>query len=282
MGSVKEIPASSASVLVEGYCNDFIQLAASLAQTLEQVSMRGLDLGDSRSSLERVEQGMRNLSDAIAGLLASTNQPKPQPKPQTKPKVKPKLPARPTSHGAVLTDPNPIRAHAAGPIDEPAPVEEGAKPAADGSCSIQGTAANLPLTSVFQFLGRMRKTGTLAIKIGPEELNIELVDGCVECTTSSRSPSSERVGNLLVEKGFVTDEQVARFLRRNENARHHIGPEMVNNRIITQEQLHATLEDQVRRRIRRAVASRLASYAFHDDKLTGGYGDIKLRLPLRG
>lgn len=278
MGSVKEIPESSASILVEGYCRDFIQLAASLAQTLEQVSMRGLPLGESRRSLERVEQGMRNLSDAIGTLLQTTD----LPRPKIPTKSPPKLPVRPVSNAPILTDPNPTRAHAAGPVDAPAPTADATESAEEGTCSIQGTTANLPLTSVFQFLGRMRKTGTLAIKIGPEELNIELVDGCVESTTSTRSPSSERVGNLLVEKGFVTDEQVARFLRRNENARHHIGPEMVNNRIITAEQLQETLEEQVRRRIRRAVASRLASYAFHDGKLTSGFGDIKLRLPLRG
>lgn len=273
MGSVKEIPASSASILVEGYCNDFIQLAASLAQTLEQVSMRGLSLGGSRKSLERVEQGMRNLSDAIATLLQSTDQPKP--------KIPP-APARSSVKPPVLTSPNPARAHAAGPVDHPVPTGETPETVTEGACSIQGTTANLPLTSVFQFLGRMRKTGTLAIKIGPEELSIELVDGCVESTASNRPPSSERVGNLLVEKGIVTDEQVARFLRRNENARHHIGPEMVRNKVISAEQLQETLEDQVRRRIRRAVASRLASYAFHDGKRSSGHGDIKLRLPLRG
>ena len=73
MTRFKNIPASAASTLVEGYCSDFIQLSASLAQTLEQVSMRNLPLGASRGSLERVEKGMRELSDAIAILLRETD-----------------------------------------------------------------------------------------------------------------------------------------------------------------------------------------------------------------
>jgi hypothetical protein len=62
-------PAAAADSLVSGYCDDFVSLAAMLAQTLEQVSMRGIDIKESAEPLARCEQGMRDLADAIRDLL---------------------------------------------------------------------------------------------------------------------------------------------------------------------------------------------------------------------
>lgn len=68
---VGEFPAAAANSLIQGYCDDFISLAALLAQTLEQVSMRGINISESNEGLERIESGMRNLADAIQDQLRS-------------------------------------------------------------------------------------------------------------------------------------------------------------------------------------------------------------------
>lgn len=67
---VGQFPASAAPSLIEGYCDDFVSLSAVLAQTLEQVSIRGIKLDRSRASLERLERGMREMASAIEELLA--------------------------------------------------------------------------------------------------------------------------------------------------------------------------------------------------------------------
>jgi hypothetical protein len=64
-----EFPATAAKSLVEGYCEDFVSLAASLAQTLEQISMRGINVENCRETLARTERGMRNLATAIQEML---------------------------------------------------------------------------------------------------------------------------------------------------------------------------------------------------------------------
>ncbi len=154
MTRFKNIPASAASTLVEGYCGDFIQLSASLAQTLEQVSMRNLPLGASRGSLERVEQGMRELSDAIAILLRETA----------------------GGGGARQTD-SPPRPITEAPVAEPTPAASRPAAVTGGECTIQGSSDSMPLITVFQFLSRMRKTGTLHVAIGEERLSFQLANG---------------------------------------------------------------------------------------------------------
>lgn len=54
---VAQFPAAAVSSLIDGYCSNFIELASVLAQTLEQVSMRGIDIQHSRGDLERIEAG---------------------------------------------------------------------------------------------------------------------------------------------------------------------------------------------------------------------------------
>lgn len=66
---VGQFPASAATALIEGYCDDFVSLSSILAQTLEQISIRGIKLDRSRESLERIERGMREMSEAIKELL---------------------------------------------------------------------------------------------------------------------------------------------------------------------------------------------------------------------
>tara|TARA_R110002072_G_scaffold174303_5_gene329536 strand:+ start:42466 stop:43824 length:1359 start_codon:yes stop_codon:yes gene_type:complete len=66
---VGHFPASAASSLIEGYCDDFITLASIFAQTLEQVSMRSIDISRSHDHLTRIEGGMRDLSAAIRDLI---------------------------------------------------------------------------------------------------------------------------------------------------------------------------------------------------------------------
>lgn len=64
-----QFPISAADSLIEGYCDDFISLASILSQTLEQVSMRAIDISNSTSHLSRIESGMRELSEAIRDLI---------------------------------------------------------------------------------------------------------------------------------------------------------------------------------------------------------------------
>lgn len=65
---VGHFPASAASTLVEGYCDEFLSLASSLAETLAQADSRGLDITASQGHLDRIHEGMASLGAVIDGL----------------------------------------------------------------------------------------------------------------------------------------------------------------------------------------------------------------------
>lgn len=404
---VGQFPASAANSLIEGYCDDFVSLAAILAQTLEQVSMRGLNYDASRTSLQRIERGMRDLADAIGEMLnreaggrsaaaaapapqptASAPSPPPPPAPSPAPlpdladddfdlemptgvaddEAKPQAsrPAAPTpvaEAGGPNADAPPARtgaptppwlrqerewttppaaepstkslenlwapkarpgrpAPAARPTPPPPPPAPTtppappvspavARPPASGPGSgattgsqpfgptpprgiqapplsqaarqrrqndtLKGSNQTMPLASVFQFLGRTRKSGTMHVHVDGETMAFELVAGCIQFTASDRCPNSERLGELLVELGSTSREAIAPLLERvGVSSGDRLGKLLVDNGVVSNGQVLEALELQVQRRFQRAANHAMANYEFEEGPRQTGDGRIRI------
>ncbi|MBL9077241.1 MAG: DUF4388 domain-containing protein [Planctomycetes bacterium] len=413
-----QFPASAANSLIEGYCDDFVSLAATLAQTLEQVSMRGINFGSSRPALERIERGMRELSEAIHELLergqvstefesvlgrtkakpeaAATNPddedglfgpapvappaagaPKPPAPPPAAPaptrlamtsapaNTSPRTPlgAAAPRLGSARPAPAPARAVAAPPPPAPAPVApspraappaaapaptvaqaapppatppppppppappasappaappatattppppaaarsigaasptrtarpaqppnrppaaapvsaSAATPRPSPSGTLKGTNQSMPLLSVFQFLGRMRKSGTVHVQIEDETLAFEFVGGCIEFTATNKCPVTERLGELLVELNFTTREALAPLLAKvGVSSAHRLGHLVIESTLCSNGQVLEALELQVKRRFQRACTDAQASYEFEEGRRLPGDGRIRI------
>lgn len=386
-----QFPASAANSLIQGYCEDFVSFAAVLAQTLEQVSMRGIDLKQSRTDLERIENGMRNLAEAIHDLLArqpakggakpterapekappvASANPEPkaaapapsapaapaarsQPAPSPTPVVAPTpaasaRPTAPTNQGAVRVDmrprdeeptskptppapkpnasadattaPKPAPAVASGaaptptstpntgtppapPVLTPAPAATApsrpvgtapanrAKAAAPGSTPRPATAANtarpsqrpsprpenlkgtnrsMPLLSVMQFLGRMRKRGTMKVALPGETLTFDIENGCVMSAASTNCPRDERLGDILCDMDVCTREQLEplELLVESGQAAERFGQLVLEHQLASDQQVVAALEAQVKTRFSRACKHLEASYEFVEGERT--------------
>jgi len=407
---VGQFPASAANSLIEGYCDDFVSLAAILAQTLEQVSMRGIGFDASRPSLQRIEKGMRELADGIQEMLnrGSLTQkfenvlpqnkdrvatpPEPAPAPAPSPMAQGPLPPRnaparvapntnaqpsrpaptpapaapapsprpaageplrarsgptapsstapaPQTRTAPPAQPTPTPAQpgptpapqrnatqptqplapaqatptastasgvapratqppastpsqrppGAGPAtapppatpapsrgaaapQPPQPTRRAGKP--EGLC---GTARSMPLVSVFQFLGRTRKSGTLHVNLGEEIVAFEFVNGCIEFTASNQCPVNERLGELLVELGFCTRDRLAPVLAKvGVSSAHRLGHLVVEERIVSNGQVLEALEAQVLHRYHRVCQFPEAVYEFDPGPRAPGDGRIRI------
>ena len=232
--------AGAMGSLVEGYCDEFVKLAASLAQTLEQASMRNVSLADHRPSLQRVERGMRALADAIGSLLDT----------EAAPGIAERAPRQPS----------------------PPPANE-TGPAAHGNCILNGTSDSLPIASVFQFLGRIRKNGVLRVTMGHEVLTFRVNNGEIAGTASNRPPPAERLGEILVELGFVQRHHLQN-LRPGEGP---LGQRLVQAGAIDEQQLGQALQVQIHRRCQRASTAKAATYSFHEQAHPAGDGRVRAR-----
>lgn len=228
--------------MLEGYCGEFVTLAASLAQTLEQAAMRQASLERNRESLMRVERGMRDLADAIGALLTRDRHATPPAAPAARDRAAPPGPA--VTPQAATT----------GEAPRSAP-----KPA--GNCIIEGSTESLPLASVFQFLSRTHKTGLLRVEAAGETLTFHFAEGRVESSTTDRPQRRDRLGDVLVELGFVGWAEIEPLARSGRP----LGEELVRAGLLTNERLGEALRLQMQRRFDRIAAAKPARYSFHED-----------------
>lgn len=359
---VGQFPASAANSLIEGYCDDFVALAALLAQTLEQVSMRGIGFDKCRPHLQRIENGMRELAAGIHEMLergslstkfdsvrpgaapaaapvagAATPSERPAasvpPTPSTpmkspirsgpEPKVEPdRAMRRPdlAPRGPSPAQPQPVAQQlqprtAAGPAPSPTPTAKSAPPprpttpraepapapttrrpadqeriaapaepkaptadpAMGKSDVLRGTNRTMPLQSVFQFLGRTRKSGTLHVFIGEEIVAFEFVNGCIEFTATNHCPMAERLGELLVELGFCTRDRLAPILAKvGVSSANRLGQLVIDEHLVSNGQVLEALEAQVLRRFQRVCECTDASYEFEPGRRVPGDGRIRI------
>lgn len=281
MKDLQAFPPSAAASLVSGYCADFIDLAANMAQTLEQVTMRGLDIGNSSEQLARVERGMRALADAIHDALGKVgNAPQaavaaPAP---TKTAMAPKAASavaqpKPT-HTQQARVAQPTAQPAANAAPKPAPTYRVQIPSS--ATTLQGSTETLPMRSVFQFLSRTRKNGMLHVSVDQEKVRFQFVDGCLVSTSSTQSPADEGLGNLLVELGFVAASEVAPIVKQHGDGKQRLGATLVQMGRISHEQLAQAVELQTSRRFQRVVTCKLATYEFHAES-DQGEGGMRIR-----
>lgn len=316
MSASHEFPAAAAKSLIEGYCQDFVSLAAPLAQTIEQMRVRRIPFESCREALERCERGMREMADAIREALqlarmgATATAPPTAPRvaaaPTAAPTVVPSA-APPASPSAAvqamplaekpppaMAAPKPAAAASPGGGDKPAPVATGTAPVAvrqdgrqDGRQDPQagddtglcGTSETMPLLSVFQFLNRTRKSGTLHVEADGEVMTFEFVAGVIEFTTSSRMLPGERLGDILTAMFPGLRDNLEGFLRVHEKQLgvRRLGAVLVRQGVASNGQVMEALERQVLLRFRRVTKARLARYRFEEGERVQGDGRIRIR-----
>jgi hypothetical protein len=143
--------------------------------------------------------------------------------------------------------------------------------AAPDASALVGTNQTMPLLSVVQFLGRMRKTGCLRVKVGQETMAFEFVTGCVHAASSSHVAADERLGHILVELGFVTAEVIA---EAGKVDRRKLAAMLVKAGHVTEDQVVDAYERQTYKRLHRACQTPDASYEFTEGARSAADGPV--------
>lgn len=266
-----QFPASAARSLIEGYCDEFFSLATLLAETLDQASTRDLDIGSSSTELERLKNGMRELTEAIELSLGSAagdtspttphgtavildNSP-PPPKPQRSARL------------ALATSP-----FADQPVKQPAPDEDAPGPVAP---ALKGSNRSMPMRSVFQFVERVRKSGIMTVQLPDETLTFEFDNGYVQACRTTNRTKGDRLGDLLRDTCDTT--LLNNLLRRAKaHTNQQIGEMVVRAGLTTNGMVLNALEEQVRGRFQRACEAAEATYEFLDRPANRSDGRIRI------
>jgi hypothetical protein len=147
-----------------------------------------------------------------------------------------------------------------------------ARPAAPRPANeaLRGTNVSMPLLSVFQFLGRMRKAGTMRVSLANENLAFELENGCIVASTTSQCPRQELLAELLVELGTCgTGDLDAIVVRVGNGSNERFGVAVIEAGVASEQQIAQAMAMQSSRRYTRACKATDSKYEFVEGLRSG-------------
>jgi hypothetical protein len=103
-----------------------------------------------------------------------------------------------------------------------------------------GTLSTMPLTDLLQWLASARLTGTLQIERNKVSKSIVFHDGQVIGCSSDDPP--ERLGQFLIARGKISEEQLCHALTIQESSGRHLGMTLVEMGALSPDELSEHLE----------------------------------------
>ena len=112
---------------------------------------------------------------------------------------------------------------------------------------LEGTLKVFSLTEIFQMLGLQRKTGILSVEGEDDSITISFLGGAVVAAESAARRLDNRLGNLLLRAGYLTEEQLARVLAMQRETRQRLGFLLVRDGLVAPSELREALRLQISR-----------------------------------
>ena len=112
---------------------------------------------------------------------------------------------------------------------------------------LEGTLKVFSLTDIFQMLGLQRKTGVLVVEGEDDTVTISFLGGQVVAAESAARRLENRLGNLLIRAGYVTQEQLDGILVIQKETQQRMGFLLVRERLVDPQELRQALRLQIAR-----------------------------------
>ena len=142
---------------------------------------------------------------------------------------------------------------------------------------LYGTLNSMPLTDLLQWLCNARVTGTLRLELDRVSKSIHIHEGLI--TGCSSDDPAQRIGQYLLNRGQITEEQLREALQLQELSGRHLGTLLVDLGALSAEQLSEELEAQAEETIYSLFDWDDAVFRFQEcDKDKGEGFPVKLRV----
>jgi hypothetical protein len=144
---------------------------------------------------------------------------------------------------------------------------------------IAGNLKTMELAELLQWLSQGTKTGTLAVDNGQNEKRIFFSKGKI--VSAASTDPREHLGHFLVSHGFITEEQLADGVRRQEAQKTMLGKALVDMGAINEDDLDQMLRLKAEEGIYSLFDWPEGEFRFHDDQLPA-YPMVPISLDVTG
>jgi hypothetical protein len=144
--------------------------------------------------------------------------------------------------------------------------------------ALEGTLRDFSLADIFQLIGLQRKTGVLTLRAPEDVVTVSFLDGKVVGADSLNKRLEDRLGQVLLKTGAVTQEELDAALRLQMETLERLGHILLRSAIISREELRRALEQQVLQIIFRVFRWNDGDYHFSQE--TSLDYDVELITPM--
>jgi len=128
---------------------------------------------------------------------------------------------------------------------------------------LEGSLKDFSLADIFQLIGLQKKTGILVLKNDIDEIKILFEKGMVVGADSSRKRLEDKLGRLLVKSGKISENQLQQVLEIQRDTLQQIGYVLIEQDMITLEELKEALQKQILQIVYRLFRWRQGTYEFY-------------------
>lgn len=133
---------------------------------------------------------------------------------------------------------------------------------------LRGSTDTLALTDLLNLLSSLRKTGSLTLQAGDTIYALEFLEGSiVHAVTNHRSPEW-RLGTILEAQCKLTAEQLQDSLAAVERTKELLGDQLLRTERVSESDLRAALEMQVRNLFESLFAIQYARFSFVEGSIS--------------
>ena len=128
--------------------------------------------------------------------------------------------------------------------------------------ALEGTIRDFGLPDIFQLIGLQRKTGILTLKNEKDQVTVAFENGMVVAADSSTKRLEDRLGNVLVKQGKLTEARLEDALQTQKATLQRLGHVLVTQNAITDKDLKEAITVQISQLVFKVFRWRDGEYHF--------------------
>jgi hypothetical protein len=142
--------------------------------------------------------------------------------------------------------------------------------------ALHGNTGTIAISALIEFLGLHKKSGLLRVESAAEDFLLEFESGDIVHVESSRAPRGERLGDYLVARSAISEEELERAIGRYQRSRLTLGQILSRENLISNDDLRAALRAQMQALFARLVACTDARFRFEESSGRGAMERVRM------
>ncbi|HVE70427.1 MAG TPA: DUF4388 domain-containing protein [Thermoanaerobaculia bacterium] len=131
--------------------------------------------------------------------------------------------------------------------------------------ALEGTLRDFSLADIFQLIGLQRKTGVLTLRGKDDTVTVTFLDGKVVGADSLNRRLENRLGTVLMKRGYLSQDQLNRALEIQKETLQRLGFILTHYGIISQDSLRDAIQLQLMQIVYRLFRWKDGDYHFSQE-----------------